>query len=187
MLIAQATKRNNIVEYILYLYQIEDIIRSFQFKLGLIETTIISKYDQPQEVKEQIKSWYEVLIAKMQNQRIEVKGHLSELHDLSAELQNLHQQLLTSYQNEKYIELYEAAKPSLKELVLKAAKENLQNEIDVALHGMYGLLVLRLKKQAIGKETEEAMKKVSTFLAYLAHYYKLMKEGKLEISKNKQN
>ena len=187
MLIAQAKKKSNIVEYILYLYQIEDIIRSFQFKLDLIEASIISKYDQPQNVREQIKSWYEVLIAKMQNQRIEQTGHLAELHELIAELQSVHQQLLTSYQNEKYIELYEAAKPSLKELVLKAAKENLQNEVDVALHGMYGLLVLRLKKETIGKETEEAMKKVSTFLAYLAHYYKLMQENKLNIPKNKQN
>lgn len=187
MLIAQAKKKSNIIEYILYLYQIEDIIRSFQLNLGSIEQAIISKYDQPESVKEQIKSWYEVLIAKMQNQRIESKGHLSELHELTTELQHLHQQLLTSYQNEQYIQLYDVAKPALKELLLKAGKENLQNEIDVALHGMYGLLVLRLKQETVGKETEEAMKKVSSFLAHLAHYYKLLQEGELEIPKPKQN
>lgn len=187
MLIAEAKRKTNIIEYILYLYQIEDIIRSFQFNLNAIEQAIIGKYDQSESVKQKIKSWYELLIAKMQNQRIETKGHLKELHDLSGQLQQLHKQLLTSYMNENYIETYEAAKPALKDLVLKAGNENLQNEIDVALHGMYGLLVLRLKQETIGTETEEAMKKVSTFLAHLAHYFKLMENGELEIPINKQN
>ncbi len=169
------------------MYQIEDIIRSFQFNLSAIELNIIAKYDQSGEIKEQIKSWYELLIAKMQNQQIESKGHLKELKDLIDELQHLHQQLLTTYQNEEYVKLYDAAKPALKEMALKSANQHLKNEIDVALHAMYGLLVLRLKQKEIGKETTKAMQSISLFLAHLAHYFKQAQEGNLKIPQSKNN
>lgn len=187
MLIAQSKKESNIVEYLIYMYQIEDIIRSFQFDLSAIELNIISKYDQSPEVKEKIKSWYELLIAKMQNQQIERKGHLQELQVTIEELQHLHQQLLTTYQIELYVKLYEAAKPALKEIAVKSGSQKLKNEIDVALHAIYGLLVLRLKQEEIGKETQKAMQSISQFLAHLANYYKQVKEGKLKIPKSKNN
>ncbi len=187
MLIAEEKKNSNIIEYILYMYQIEDIIRSFQLNLNSIEEVIVSQYDQSEEVKSKIRAWYENLIFEMEAERIQSSGHLQQLKSLSLDLQTLHQKLLTTFQDQTYINLYEEAKIPLKELVLKSTGQNLSNEIELALHGLYGLLVLRLKKQAVGKETDVAMKRISSFLAYLAVQYKKMNAGELVFSEDLSN
>jgi len=187
MLIANAKKESNIVEYLLYMYQIEDIIRSFQFNIDMIDASIVQQFDQSEAIKSQIRDWYIELIEKMKAQSIEQKGHLASLHTLIAELQDLHKSLLTTYQDKESLELYEAAKPELKALVLKSGGQSLSNEIDVALHGIYGLLVLRLRKQAVSAETQTAMNKITAFLAHLANRYHQRKEGKLTFSEEQRN
>lgn len=187
MLIAKEKKNSNIIEYILYMYQIEDIIRSFQLNLNLLNGAIISQYDQNEELKSKISDWYENLIFEMEAEGIQSRGHLQQLKGISLGLQTLHQKLLTTFQDQIYINLYEEAKIPLKELVLKSTGQNLSNEIELALHGLYGLLVLRLKKQAVGKETEGAMKSISSFLAYLAVQYKKMNAGELAFSEDRSN
>lgn len=187
MLISRAKRKSNIIEYLLYMYQVEDIIRSFQFNLTTIDTTIVQKYDQTEEVKQEIKMWYAALIDKMRMQRIERSGHLGELKELVIELQNLHDSLLTTYYDKAYIDLYDGAQSYLKELTVKTVGQNLVNQIDVALHGVYGLFVMRLKQQEVGEETEQAMQKITAFLAYLAHQFHKMESGELNLSGSIKN
>ncbi len=187
MLISRAKRKSNIIEYLLYMYQVEDIIRSFQFNLTTIDTAIVQKHEQDDEVKREIKLWYANLIDKMRMQRIERSGHLEELKTLVIELQNLHDSLLTSYYDKEYIKLYDEAQSYLKELTVKTVGQNLVNQIDVALHGVYGLLVMRLKQQEVGEETAQAMGKITAFLAYLALQFRKMEEGELKLSGSMKN
>ena len=119
MLIAKSKFESNIVEYLIYMYQIEDIIRSFQFDIEAIDKDIVQKYDQNLSVKEEIKAWYESLIWQMKDEQIEKRGHLLSLKIVAKELQVLHDKLITTIQDAKYISLYETAKPELKQLLLK--------------------------------------------------------------------
>lgn len=187
MLIAKERRKSNIVEYILYMYQIEDIIRSFQFDLDRIDEQVVQKYDQSENIKQQIKDWYKELIRQMEQESIHRKGHLNQLKELISELQSLHQQMLTTIQDKEYIKVYDQARPILKDLTLKVGSQELSNEVDVALHGLYGLLMLRLKKQTVTEETQSAMKKVSDFLALLAFYYHQRESGQFEFSRERQN
>ena len=91
MLIAKEKRKTNIIEYLLYLYQIEDIIRSFNFDIQAIDQAIVQQYDQPDTIKTEIRKWYQNLILAMRSQNIEQKGHLQELRDLISELHYLHQ------------------------------------------------------------------------------------------------
>lgn len=187
MLIARVKREENIIEYLLYMYQIEDIIRSFQFNIGVIDQNVIQQYPQSDQIKQEIKQWYVGLINKMQQQKIERSGHLTELKEVVLRLQELHDQLLVGYQDKQYIELYDAAKPALKELTVKTVGQNLMNQIDVAVHGIYGLLVLRLKQKEVGEETEAAMTKITAFLAYLAAQFRKMEKGELSFAKEREN
>ena len=85
------------------------------------------------------------------------------------------------------MELYDAAKPALKELTVKTVGQNLINQIDVAVHGVYGLLVLRLKQKEVGSETEAAMTKITSFLAYLAVQFHKLEKGELSLAKEQEN
>tara|TARA_B100001109_G_C18862875_1_gene475034 strand:- start:1262 stop:1825 length:564 start_codon:yes stop_codon:yes gene_type:complete len=187
MLIARVKKETNIVEYILYMYQIEDIIRSFKFDIKAIEHSIISQYDQPIEVKKEIKAWYSDLIQQMKEQGIDKNGHLAELNDIAQGLQVLHKSLLTAFQDKEYQKLYDEAKEPLADLQRKTQAELKGNEIAVALNGLYGLLVLRLKRENVAAGTEDAMKVISNLMARLAFQYNEMKMGKLRFPEEKSN
>ena len=187
MLIAKAKRKENIVEYLLYMYQIEDIIRSLAFDLNAIDQRIVATFDQPLEVKAQIKEWYSGLINEMKSNSLERSGHLPSLKSLVKELQELHTSLLTTFQDKDYQELYNKAREELIMLVKRSGGAKLDNEIDVALNGMYGLLILKLKQEEISKETTEAMQKVSKLLALLALRFKQHESGELGIDGFKGN
>ena len=70
MLIAREKKKENIAEYILYMWQIEDMIRASNMDLQTIEQNIIAEFDQPVEVKAEMRQWYQDLIAAMRRQRL---------------------------------------------------------------------------------------------------------------------
>ncbi len=187
MLIARLKKETNIVEYLIYMFQIEDIIRSFQFDLNAIDVAVIQKFDQSDKVKLEIREWYENLINQMKTQGIQKTGHLQELKDIIKGLDVLHQTLLTTIQDKTYQEKYETAKLALTELVRKSGGRHFQSEIEIGLNGVYGLLVLRLKQENIAQSTEKELGKVSALLARLAYQYQQMKMGKLSLPEEKFN
>jgi len=187
MIIAQSKRKSNIVEYILYMYQIEDIIRSLNFDLGLIDQMIVQKYEQNDQVKQQIKVWFESLANQMQKEEKQKNGHLNAHIELINELSKLHEEVMNTVQDKEYIESYEKTRPFLKELVLKSGGEQMNSEVEVGIHGLYGLLVLRLKRQEIADETEKAFKTVSNFLAHLAVYFHKKENGEFLLKKEQYN
>ncbi|MEX2380584.1 MAG: DUF4924 family protein, partial [Vicingaceae bacterium] len=142
MLIARVKKETNIVEYLLYMYQVEDIIRSFQFDLEKIDRAIVQQYDKSEKVKAEIKAWYADLIEKMKVQSIQQSGHLEELNEIINGLNVLHRSLLTTFQDKEYQQLYEQAAGVLSELKQRTDPALKSNEIAVCVNGLYGLLVL---------------------------------------------
>ncbi len=186
MLIAAEKKKTNIAEYILYMWQIEDIIRSHHFDLAQITDSVISKFNASQEVQYDMKLWYQNLIEQMMKEGISDKGHLSSTMKYMEELNNLHNSLLTTMQDAKYQESYLAAKDNLNSFMLKSGGESM-NEIHTSLIGLYGFLLLKLKGVEISSETKDAMASFSTLLAILVDRYNKLKKGELSFPKEKSN
>lgn len=183
MLVARQKYNENIAEYILYMYQIEDIIRAYDFNVDLI----IENYVRPQlpdaSFIEQYREWYADLSKKMIFQRIEKQGHLDELKELIVELSYLHNTLLNLSDDNKYRTLYEAASTFIEEFKLKSNLKD-KNHIEILFHAMYMKLLLRLQKKEISAETEEAFDSMRILLAFLAKSYHQMKSGNLNFFNN---
>ncbi|MCB0409157.1 MAG: DUF4924 family protein [Flavobacteriales bacterium] len=186
MLIAQHKKRTNIAEYILYMWQIEDVIRSHNFDLTQINDSIIEKFEVEQEVKYDIKLWYQNLIEQMMKEGIAEKGHLSAVKKYSDELNNLHNSLLTTIQDTKYQEIYIKSKDSINAMMIKSGGEA-TNEIEACLIGLYGYLMLKLKQTDISKETQTSIQLFSQLIALLVDKYNKLLKGELQLSKEKNN
>lgn len=180
MIIAKAKKRENIAEYILYMWQIEDLIRAYNLDINKIEKNIIEKFDQPQPVKNEIKNWYEGLIDLMNEEDIVKSGHLQFVQNTVNDLNELHLKLLKSPDHLDYIDAYNNAKDGVKELLNKS-KGAVDNEVEACFNGLYGLLMLRLQQKTISPETISAMAAVSQLVAILAKKHKLIEEGKIEL------
>ncbi len=186
MLIAQEKKKTNIAEYILYMWQIEDIIRSHHFDLTQITETVITKFNAPTEVQYDMKLWYQNLIEQMMKEGISDKGHLSFTMKHMEELNNLHNSLLTTMQDTKYQEAYLVAKDGINNFMIKSGGES-RNEIHACLNGLYGYLLLKLKRAEISAATKEAMNSFSKLLAILVERYNQLQKGELKFPKEKSN
>ena len=90
MIIAREKRINNIAEYVLYMWEIEDLIRANGFDLDKIDRNIIRRFVQPQQIKKEIRSWYEDLINKMIREGLREKGHLSFIVEIINEMNDLH-------------------------------------------------------------------------------------------------
>ena len=75
MIIAEQKRKENIAEYLLYMYQVEDMIRANELELESIERTLISKFDVPYQVKRDMREWYKSLITMMQDEKKLLKIH----------------------------------------------------------------------------------------------------------------
>jgi len=170
MIIAQEKKKTNIIEYILYMWQIEDMIRANKFDINLINKNIIQSFDQPDEIKEEMQEWYKDLIQRMENENIKESGHLSFLTDIIDKLEQLHSQLIKNPDELEYIEAYNAAKPALTDLKQKA-RGTVAEDVEASLQGLYGILMLKLQQKSINSATQDALVSISKLMALLNEKY----------------
>lgn len=186
MLIAREKEKSNIAEYILYMWQIEDIIRFNNFDLSQITSIIIDKFETSAEVKYEMKFWYQNLIEQMMKEGIANSGHLSFTLKHVEELNNLHNSLLTTIQDIEYQQVYMQAKDNINNFIIKSGGEA-RNEVHACLTGLYGFLMLKLKRADINNSTKEAMQTFSKLLATLANRYSKLQKGELKFPKEKSN
>jgi len=182
MVIADQKKRENVAEYVLYMWQLEDLLRSIELNPENVGAIAEQFSGYGEAVVEACEKWYKDLIRQMKSEKIEKTGHLKEVQDIVIELYYLHNNLLNIAKEPGYIKRYTAAGPHLAELRKRSGK--VSNEIELCFNALYGLLLLRLQKSPITPETEEAMKSISELTAYLAARYHQMKSGKMDFSQN---
>ena len=182
MYIARKYRESNIVEYVLYMWHIEELIRSFNLDIKAIETGVIQGFKLNPAAHEEVLAWYEDLILQMREQKITERGHLEELNEIMMELLYLHQSLLTVYQDKAYQQLLAEAHPNLDELKKKSMGQS-RSDIETAMNGLFGVLVLKLNKRQVSEATQDAIKSISHMMAHLSRQYHRMKEGNLSLPK----
>lgn len=173
MFIAQEKYQNSIAEYVLYMWQIENVIRSAQFNMEVIEKSIISQMGLDDNQKNLELEWYQGLIKKMKQQQIQSKGHLLELRDLLVELSYLHNSLLNNVKDSAYGFIYNTARPFIVELKKKQGN-TYNDEIEICLNGLFAFWMLKASKKEVSADTEKAMAAISKLIATLSAKYKEM-------------
>jgi hypothetical protein len=181
--IAQSKLQENIAEYILYMYQIEDLIRSFQFDLEKIMEHFVKPQLPDQSFEQSYRQWYGDLIQQMKNQKIEEKGHLFLIQEVMIELSYLHNTLLNLSNDEKYKTIFETALEHANEFKEKSNLKD-KNHIEIMFHALYMKLLMKLQKKEISSETEEAFDSMRVVVAYLSRAYHQMKRGELTFFNN---
>ncbi len=167
-------------EYILYMWQVEDLIRAHHFNMDLIEENLISQYAHSEKVKNDIRDWYANLMLMMYREGIRERGHLSFLKTLIADMNDFHIRLLHDPHEKFYSDLYQQAVANIDAFRRKLADAQ-TNDIETCMNALYGLLLLRLKKKPVHRETEVAMSTFSQLLALLSKKYLEAERGEREI------
>lgn len=173
MITASQKKRENIAEYLLYMWQIEDLIRANNLDIDKIQNTIIDKYTNLSgQQKKDMREWYESLIDMMRSEGVSEKGHLQINKNVIIALDDLNRTLLNDSKFASYSAQFYHTLPIIVELRAKAGDEK-AGEIETCFNALYGILMLRLQGKEISEETKQAAAQISKFLSILSHYYKL--------------
>jgi hypothetical protein len=178
MLIAKKKRKENIAEYILYLYQVEDLIRAFNLDMDLIDQKIVNSYRVDEKTASEISAWYKNLVVMMEKEGRQKTGHLQFLQNLTGDLNEFHLRLMESEAVAGYSTTFEAVAGLINELRQKNPSGT--GDVQVAMEGVYGYLLLKIKQQEISPETHQAVKSISRWLANLSKLYKDYEAGDLE-------
>lgn len=176
MLIAREKKENNIAEYILYMWQVEDILRALRLDMEQVDKYLVAGFQADETTRREIYAWYDNIIAIMKHEKVEEKGHIQALKNSVDELTELHFFLLHKAHDGKYQHLVTQAAGNLIDFRKRAAVDDSVSDVELALNALYGTLMLRLQKKEITAETQSAMESFSKVIAYLAARYKQMEE-----------
>jgi hypothetical protein len=179
MLIAQQKRKENIAEYILYLYQVEDLIRAFKLDMELINAKLVSSYRVDEKTSDEISAWYENLVLMMEKEGKQQSGHLQFLKNLVNDLHEFHLRLIALGADPEY----SSAWPSLTSLLAELSQKNqtAANDVQAALDGIYGYLLLKIQNKEISEETFDAVKRLSAWLSQLSRLYREYESGDLQL------
>ena len=179
MFISQELRKKNIAEYLLYMWQIEDLIRAYGCSLSRIRHEYIEQFAYTDEQKEEMTDWYGNLVRMMNQEGCRDKGHLQINKIVMRQLVELNAQLLQSTKFPFYNSEYYKVLPFIVELRKRGA-DNAENEIETCFNALYGMMMLRLQKKKISPDTEHAIKEITVFIGMLSDYYLKDKKEPLE-------
>jgi len=187
MIIAQQKRKENIAEYLIYMWQVEDLVRACQLDDEKIEQLLVSRFKGVEGIDEQIvaeiRQWYLNLRDMMLREGKRDGGHLQINENILIDLTDLHLHLLKNGQDAIYTSAFYATLPLIVELRAKEGADAL-GELETCFMALYGVLMLKLQHKEVSEETQLAVRQISKFLAQLADKYAMWKRGELKFDED---
>ncbi len=184
MNIAQSKRKENIAEYILYLWQLEDMLRALQFSPEAIYSQLVAPRDVNEESKQDIFLWYMELTNLLREEGKEQNGHLDHTLHLIADLQNLHNQLMSLPAGENYRKVYALASGELPKLKGAMGKEDV-SDIEICFRALYAVVLYRIKGDESKKtDIEDVIGLISPVIAELALNFRKVELGEIDLFKS---
>ena len=147
------SKKDNIAEYILYLWQMEDYLRAFP-----------QNADATPELHE--------LNEMMHREGILEGGHLALASNALSEVEELHAQLLD--EDAMYRAAMIRLRPALNLLKAKTDRPTM-SDIEACFVLLYQIMMLRLQKKEITPETADVQQRATQVLTFLSRAYRDVK------------
>jgi len=146
-------KRDNIAEYILWLWQMEDYLRAFP-----------QQAEASQELHE--------LNGMMHREGIVESGHLQLAQNALDEVEGMHRELLN--EDAMYRAAVMRLQPSLNLLKAKTDRPTM-SDIEACFILLYQIMLLRLQKKEISPETAQVQQQATQLLQFLSRAYRDVK------------
>ncbi len=188
--IARAKRHENIAEYILYLWQLEDLLRALQFSPEAIYSQLVQPRGLEPDRQQELLMWYMELANLLREEGKETTGHLAHTLHLITDLNSLHLQLMESAAGERYRQLYAAMSaelPALREVLggSKSVDALKTTDTELAFRALYAAMLYRIKGGGKADKTfADVTEVVSPVIAELARVFRLVEIGELDIFSN---
>lgn len=173
-------KNDNLVGYLLYMWQVEDVIRANDMDLDKIGKSYVSRFGYDDDQRANVLQWFADLVDMMRSEGVAQSGHLQINRNVVILLGDLHSELLKSSKHPFYSAAYYKVLPFIVELRNKSNGTD-KPEIENCFDALYGFTTLRMQQKEVSAATKTAIGEIASFLALLADYHKKDKAGELEM------
>ncbi|MEG1621909.1 MAG: DUF4924 family protein [Alistipes sp.] len=182
--IAQTKRRENIAEYILYLWQLEDLLRALQFSPEAIYSQLVAPRNISEEGKHNFLIWYMELTDLLRKEGKEQQGHLDHTLHLIGDLHHLHLQLLELPVGQHYRTLYARLAPELPHLRAILDKETTEiSDTEICFRALYAAMLYRIKGTGSQSAIQDTLEFISPVIAELAAIYHKVERGEVDLFK----
>ncbi len=183
MLTAKVKRKENIAEYILYLWQLEDLFRALELDEQKIKKTLVDMHDTDDGQKQMLLYWYIDMVNLMKSEGKAEHGHLEHTIHLIGELNELHLTLLSSDAGVAYTPLFLELAPHLEELKNRLDEKS-NNDIELCFRALYGVMLQRMKRP--DQFDKDVLELISPVIATLSHLFLQMERGEIDIYKRSE-
>ena len=181
--IAQQKRKENIAEYILYLWQLEDLLRALQFSPEAIYATLVKPRHLDSQQEQLLLAWYMDIAHLLKQEGKEKSGHLdhtlhliSDMHDLHLRLMN--QQEMDVMYRQRYTVLTQYL-PTLRSLL---GKESDMSDTELCFRALYAAMLYRIKGEG-ESVVADTLEVISPFVATLTDYFHKVEKGEIDLFK----
>ena len=170
MFVAQKLRAQNITGYVIYMFQVEDVIRAYELDLERICREYLPRFQYSEEQLRQEREWYDALIRMMHEEGTQQSGHVQVVRNTIMLLSDRHQELLNDPKQPFYSAAYYKALPYIVELRARGAGRE-KDEIENCLDAVYGAALLKMQGRELSAQTQQALAPITRMLELLASLY----------------
>lgn len=180
MFVSKELRKKNIAEYLLYMWQVEDLLRACGLSADKLVAMVSNHSNVAQEQKKELEEWYTNLIEMMRLEGVQQSGHLQINKNVIIMLSDLHLRLLHSPKVPFYSAAYYKALPFIVEFRNKSNGKE-KNELENCFDALYMVWMMKLQRRQINEETLAATTEIGKFISMLSLYFKEDEEGRLNL------
>ncbi|MFR9649982.1 MAG: DUF4924 family protein [Rikenellaceae bacterium] len=181
---AHRLRGENVAEYILYLWQIEALLRALQFSPEAIYSQFVApRKELSSEAQQTLLAWYVELGELLSKEEKEEKGHLEHTLHLIADLHNLHLQLQKVEIGARYRVLYtrlEEVLPDLRALIPSEQGETM-SDTELSFRALYAAMLYRIKGEGGKNAVSDTIEYISPVIAELVKIYHQSEQGEVAL------
>ena len=185
MYIAKQKRKENIAEYILYIWQLEDLFRALKFDNNQIYLNIVEpQTNLTDEQKEQTLFWYIDLINLIKSEGKTDIGHIEHIIHLIDDLNDLHLQLLKLPSGKEYATRYATVAPDIAKIRTQMGGKNI-SDIELCFRALYSVVLLRIKSHdSDSQHTKDVVEVISPLVAHLVAIFHGIEKGTFNLFEN---
>ena len=181
--IAQQKRKENIAEYILYLWQLEDLLRALQFSPEAIYSTLVKPRQLDTQHERMFLAWYVDIANLLEQEKKEQSGHLDHTLHLIHDLHDLHLRLMKQQEiGEVYRQRYAMLAEHLPALRSRLGKESEMNDTELCFRALYAAMLYRIKGEG-ESAVADTIEVISPFIASLTDYFHKVEKGEIDLFK----
>ena len=180
---AQKLRKENIAEYILYLWQLEDLLRALSFRPKTIfEQLVAPRTDLDELSQQEMLMWYMDIVNLLREEGKAESGHLEHTMHLIGDMNNLHLQLLQFPIGKHYKSIYSGVESELPSLKERLGRSDM-SDVELFFRALYAVVLLRLKNR--NQQDDTFIQDVTTLIlpvvSELTSMYHKVELGKVDL------